>query len=742
MERLLKDASKISGIKYDISSYADVVAAIHEVQTAMGITGTTALEAEETISGSISAMKAAATNLITGFGNANADIGKLTSELIGSVKTVIDNLLPVISQIAKSIPEAIGAILPAFGEMLPELLAAIPPLFEQVLNALMDILPGLIPVAVDALFIIVNTITENLPMVIDIAVDLINALIDGLKGESGEIGRAALDIIVALVDGLLELIPTILDVAADLIVGLAMGIADNVDVITGKATDIIITLVVGLVKNLPKIIIAGTQLVWALIDGIGQMGAKLLIKTIQLGKDVVSGIIKGIKAKATELWSAVKGIADGIISKFKKELDSHSPSRRARDQVGKPITQGIAEGITSEQQKLNKAISDLSDEAMDTALEEAKDFKDIGKKYAELMGKGIEENTETSTLAVTKLVNDSIATLIGKNKKAKGEYQKAGKEVISAYTTAIKDGVKEVQEQITAEVQRITEEAQAQYDEIIKKKEDMESKLAGFGELFTIDQESGEAVINNLNNQIDAIQRYDDVLSNLKSKGVSDEFMSEITKLGIGEGTKFGESLLKLSDEQFRAYEANWVEKQKLAKEVAAKFYKDQLDTLQSDMVNRLDATLKSVPNIVKNVGVNAMQGMIDGMDSRKGAAVGKAKEIADAIISELQRAMQINSPSRLTRDLIGKNIVRGIEVGIDDEKQSLLNKMKWVVDTSKNEMGLLMANKTQGAGTTSVVTNNNDNGVNQTVIVNSPVKSPLEMMREAKRAAKEMAYA
>ena len=106
-------------------------------------------------------------------------------------------------------------------------------------------------------------------------------------------------------------------------------------------------------------------------------------------------------------------------------------------------------------------------------------------------------------------------------------------------------------------------------------------------------------------------------------------------------------------------------------------------------MVNKLDAALKNVPNITKNVGIDSMKGMIAGMDSMKSSAVGKARDIADAIIAEMQRALDIHSPSRVMKNLIGKNIIKGVEVGIDEEKANLLKKLKGVVGMVSDEMTL-----------------------------------------------------
>ena len=106
MQRLLDDAEKISGIKYDISSYADIVDAIHVIQTEMGITGTTAKEAEETISGSIGMLKTSLQNLITGMGDADANIDQLCDNVVNSFKSVVKNISPVIQNLAKTIPNA------------------------------------------------------------------------------------------------------------------------------------------------------------------------------------------------------------------------------------------------------------------------------------------------------------------------------------------------------------------------------------------------------------------------------------------------------------------------------------------------------------------------------------------------------------------------------------------------------------------------------------------------------------
>lgn len=153
MQRLLVEAEKISGIEYDISNYADVVDAIHVIQTEMGITGTTALEASETIAGSAASMKASWENLVIGLGDENADLTQLVGQFVDSVITYGNNLIPRVGVIIKSVgtviaqevPKLIQKIPTMVGDILPDLSKSFGELFKNALSSVFgsDILSGL-----------------------------------------------------------------------------------------------------------------------------------------------------------------------------------------------------------------------------------------------------------------------------------------------------------------------------------------------------------------------------------------------------------------------------------------------------------------------------------------------------------------------------------------------------------------------------------------------------------------------
>ena len=143
MERLLSDAEKLSGQKYDISNLNDVYQAIHVVQGELGITGTTAKEASSTIQGSLSSMKSAFQNLLTGLGNGNSNIGDLVNQLVDSVITAGNNVIPAINRISQSIIDALPQILNAITQNLPKFLKQGAKILNSLIQGIQNNMPAI-----------------------------------------------------------------------------------------------------------------------------------------------------------------------------------------------------------------------------------------------------------------------------------------------------------------------------------------------------------------------------------------------------------------------------------------------------------------------------------------------------------------------------------------------------------------------------------------------------------------------
>lgn len=214
MQRLLDDANALNAAQgnytnYTIDSYADIVDAIHTVQTEMGITGTTQLEASTTIQGSIASMKASYENFITGLGDENADMAELITNLLGSAVTVAENLLPVVERILENIgvvvqekgPEMIEKFVGYAVEKLPQVIELGMKMVLAIVSGLANNLPQIVRSALDMLATIVETFVSSLPDIVNVGKQIVKGLWEGIKAMGSWIKEKVTGFFGGIVDG-------------------------------------------------------------------------------------------------------------------------------------------------------------------------------------------------------------------------------------------------------------------------------------------------------------------------------------------------------------------------------------------------------------------------------------------------------------------------------------------------------------------------------------------------------------
>lgn len=336
MERLLADAEKFSGIKYDISSYADIVDAIHVVQTEMGITGTTAKEAATTIQGSSAAMKSAWSNLLTGMSNENLDLDKLVQNVIDSVNTFADNLIP-----------RLQIMLPRFAEGLNKLVTGlipyVGPALELLLPSLVQGIGGLVSGIVQALPAAVEAITAVIPMLVEQLTVLLPQIIS-----------AGVEIIAALASGIGENLPTLIPAVVDAIITITEGLLDHIDLLIIAAGQLIVGLAKGLIEAIPRLIERLPEIISAIVNGL----LKGLAAIGEVGLELVKGLFNGISNAAKWLYEKVKGWASSVVGWIKDFFGIHSPSKVFADEVGKFIPPGITLGVEQAMPRAMRAMGD------------------------------------------------------------------------------------------------------------------------------------------------------------------------------------------------------------------------------------------------------------------------------------------------------------------------------------------------------------------------------------------------
>lgn len=282
MERLLSDAEKISGQKYDISNLSDVYEAIHVIQTDLDITGTSSKEAASTLSGSFASMKAAADNLLGDLA-LGRNIGPAMVGLAETAGTFLfGNLMPAIGNIFKSLPTAISALIqtgmPKFMEAGSKMVTGIISGVQKTSSQLAQNLPGMVDKAL-------AMISKNLPSALD-------------KGRQ---------IVVNLVQGIISNLPTLISAAQQIASKVPDFMAKNIPVVAAKAGQMMAQLAVTLLKNLPKIVVAAAKLGLTIIKGI----LKMVPTMLKTGKNLVMNLAKGLGGAAL---SAIKGAARKIVS--------------------------------------------------------------------------------------------------------------------------------------------------------------------------------------------------------------------------------------------------------------------------------------------------------------------------------------------------------------------------------------------------------------------------------------------
>ncbi len=281
MERLLDDANKLNAAQgkytdYSIDSFSDIILAIHDIQTEYDITGTTAKEASTTISGSLSAAKAAWANLVTGVADDNANFGQLISNFVDSATTAASNIIP-------RVEVALNGAAKLIESLVPPIMAELPSLIETVL-------PQLAQSAVNIVQTLVTGISTNAAQLIDSAIQIITVLGNGIYQMLPTVAQSALQIVLTLVSKLNENLPQMLDTAGQMLIAFVEGVSEHLPDIMLAAASIVETLLTYFIEHLPDI-----------VEG-----------AMQMGDAVIDGIIDGISAAWDGLVSWFNGLWDSL----------------------------------------------------------------------------------------------------------------------------------------------------------------------------------------------------------------------------------------------------------------------------------------------------------------------------------------------------------------------------------------------------------------------------------------------
>lgn len=358
MKRLLSDAEKLTGQRYDISSFADITQAIHAIQTQMDITGTTAKEASTTISGSWGSLKAAFQNVLVGLTTGEDMFDQSLDALINTAVTFGQNIIPAIKGALSGVGYLIEGLAPVIGETIPPLINDLAPtlansavsLISSLVNGLTQnatqfseclsnmiivavagistVVPQLLDAASKIVSNLMQGLTNSMPQIVNGAVTLVEGLVNGLVNNIPLLIMGAVQLVTSLANGLIENLPRIIDAGVNLITGIISASYSMMPQIIQGGMQLVVNLAVGLVRAIPQLIAALPRITGAIVKGFKSVNwfdlGLQLIKSIWEGiKSIGSEMWNGVKEKTSELWGGVKNVVSEKLNNIKSAYDAH-----------------------------------------------------------------------------------------------------------------------------------------------------------------------------------------------------------------------------------------------------------------------------------------------------------------------------------------------------------------------------------------------------------------------------------
>ena len=381
MARLLEDATKLSGVEYNIESYADIVKAIHVIQEEMGIARTTQKEAATTIQGSLAMVQGAWTNLISGIANEDADLGDLFTKLIDSIfgedgkGGFVGNIMPRIEQALQGVtefiqiglqrmPEIISTILPdlikSFSDVILSIFENINTNSDEIIQNVGDIFGLLIENALK----LVTSLVTTLPTILEMAINLITTLANGIAESIPVLVPTIIEVLTTILEVIMDNLSIILDAAVNIIDALIEGLLDNLPEISLAVTKIMWKMVATFISLLPQIVEVAFKIVFTLISSMistllefvsGDFWQEAISSIVHsftdidwegVGTKCIEGIVSGFTKAVDKVKNTATNVAESIKKIFTDGFQIKSPSRVFR-YYGEMIDEGLAIGIDS-----------------------------------------------------------------------------------------------------------------------------------------------------------------------------------------------------------------------------------------------------------------------------------------------------------------------------------------------------------------------------------------------------------
>lgn len=473
------------------------------------------------------------------------------------------------------------------------------------------------------------------------------------------------------------------------------------------------------------------------------------IDLLQIGKDIINGLIRGIRDSVTGVVNAVTSIGESIMGTLTGFFQTRSPSK-VTTKTGEDVGQGVADGIANKAKEVSKETRQLANAVTEETEKMNKEVAKIEKRAKEDIhlihvraNKAKRKLTQQESVRIRRIEEDTAKKIEKIHEQHAKEIQKINKasfdhsknwiekkkelnelslaDELDAWERVqvrFKAGSKE-REEAEMNVYRVKKEIHDKLmalndeyadkmkqvaDEYEKAVADRASSIYSFVDLFdNVDlamEQSGQQLFDNLARQVSALRQWEQQLEILVKRGIDKGLLAELQEMGPKALPELI-ALNELTDEQLTQYSEMYREKSRQAREIAEKELvgmkedaEERLEELRDEWESKAESIRKGTVgefNVMKSdlndIGKQSIQGMINGLESMRGALMQKAQSIANQVKATMASALQIHSPSRWMRDMIGRNMMLGWMQGIDAEKMATIRKANEAAEWMKPDV-------------------------------------------------------
>lgn len=671
-----------------------------------------------------------------------------TSTAYEFIKSVVDEKLSGVVEFVKDQLDTLKEFWDENGQFIVSLVKLH---FEQVkstIEMVMGVIKGIfefvwpllsntVKLAWEAIKLVVSTAMDTILGVISIALKLLQGDWKGAWDQLGQIGQKMMDNFTSFLKGV-----NLKQIGKDIMNGLIKGIDSMGDAVWKKVEGI--------------------------ADGITSTAKRVLgIKSPsrvfkQIGLWTGEGLVIGLNESSPKVNQAMSNIGDGILNVSKNYQKEYTNlidefNRKNEDKNDKTLEKIYK--IRNNAAKKKRALTQK--ELQDIALLEAsyrdnklKADQDFNKKYKALVEKSEKEYLEViknfiadkksleemSLIEEAAIWEQSIELFAEGTKEritAQKEYQKAV-ETINKEIVAINKDYQGQMQKINDDLIKQENDLTKAYEDAFSKRQSSLMSFAGLFDEFKVEiKNSGAELLSNLQSQVDGFKQWQDEFAKLASRNIDADLLAELSDLGVKALPELM-ALNQLTDEQLTQYSALYQEKAALAREQTeaelAGMKEDtdkqilalreaaikQLNILKAEWgykIKELTSTTATELSSLQQIGVDAGQGLLNGLASMEGPLISKAQQIANSIASTIQQALDIHSPSRVMRGF-GVNIGQGLVLGMDDMVNKVADASRRLASSVEDNAPLSSGNRGNVDNSKhfkpSVVIHTNDSGARE----------------------------